>query len=174
MSQQNNVKAQEGHNTGEILMKSPPKGTRARNRRYYPYTRDPLTAGKKLKNPLVVTPEILKQGQSHYESYCIYCHGTKGDAGEGATVAPKMVIKPPSLLSDKAKSYSDGRIYHIIYEGQGLMGAYHIQLETSEQALLSPKSKNFDRDYKGSNNIWAVVHYVRSLQNPGLKNQEAL
>ena len=172
MAKQNHVKAQEGSDTGEMLMKTPPKGTRARNRRYYPYTRDPLTAGKKLKNPLVVSPEVLKQGKAHYESFCIYCHGAKGDAGEGATVAPKMVIKPASLLSDKAKAYSDGRIYHIIYEGQGLMGAYQMQLETSEQALLPHKPKNFNKDYKGSNNIWAVVHYVRSLQNS--KDKEAL
>ena len=164
MAKQNHVKAQEGTDKGEILMKLPPKGTQARNRRYYPYTRDPLKASAKLKNPLAVSEEVLKQGKTHYESFCIYCHGSKGDAGEGATVAPKMVIKPASLLSKKAKAYTDGRIYHIIYEGQGLMGAYQAQLETSEQALLSHKSKNFNREYTGSNNIWAVVHYVRLLQ----------
>ena len=172
MAKQSNIKAQEGSDKGEILMKSPPKGARARNRRYYPYTKDPLSAGAKLKNPLPVTKEILKQGQDHYERYCIYCHGSKGDAGEGATVAPKMVIKPASLLTDKAKSYTDGRIYHIIYEGQGLMGAYQAQLESSEQALLSHRSKNFSRSYKGSKNIWSLVHYVRSLQKLNSKKAQ--
>ena len=173
MAQQNPVKAQEGSAEGEMLMKAPPEGTRARNRRYYPYKGDPLKAGEKLKNPLENTREVLTKGQNFYEKFCIYCHGTYGDAGEGASVAPKMIIKPASLLTDKAKSYSDGRLYHIIYEGQGLMGAYRIQLETEEQVLMSHYMKEGEEEtYKGSPNIWSVVHYVRSLQkNPEEKGE---
>ena len=166
MAQQNNVKAQEGTKTGEAYVKLPPEGTRARNRRYYPYTRDPLKAATELKNPLEPTAEILSQGQKYYKMYCIYCHGAKGDSGEGASVTPKMSIKPASLLTEKAKAYKDGRIYHIIYEGQGLMGAYNLQLESEEQVVLSHHSKDKDwNEYKGSNKIWSVVHYVRKLQN---------
>ena len=165
MAQQKSVKPQEGSFTGEMLMKQPPEGTRARNRRYYPYRGDPLSAGRKLKNPLPADPEVLKKGRAYYEKFCIYCHGSYGDAGQGANIAPKMIVKPASLLTDKARAYSDGRIYHIIYEGQGLMGAYRIQLETNEQALLSHYIKGQDiSPYKGSNSIWSVVHYVRFLQ----------
>ena len=163
MAKQNNVKAQEGSDTGEILMKAPPEGTRARNRRYYPYSGNPLKAAQQLKNPLKSTKEILTQGQIHYKKFCIYCHGAYGDTGEGANVASKMAVKPASLLTGKAKSYSDGRIYHIIYEGQGLMGAYRIQLETNEQALMSHYMTE-ENKYRGSDSIWSVVHYVRSLQ----------
>ena len=62
-------------------------------------------------------------------------------------MASKFVVgrKPPSLLTDLIKGYPDGRIFHIITEGQGLMGAYIYQL---------PKID--DR--------WAVVNYIRSLQ----------
>ena len=171
MSKQNNVKAQEGTDEGQILMKMSPKGTRARNRRYYPYSKDPLRAGRELKNPLPSTTEVLMKGKEHYERYCIYCHGAKGDAGEGATVTPKMVIKPASLLTDKAKAYEDGRIYHIIYEGQGLMGAYNIQLETNEQVLMSHYVKDSVQKYKGSDSIWSVVNYVRFLQKASGANQ---
>jgi len=161
MAQQNNVKAQEGTKGGMSHMRTPPQGTKARNRSYYPYSRDPLKAEKELKNPLEPTSEVLRQGEKYYKMYCIYCHGLKGDAGEGASVVPKMAIKPASLLTDKAKAYKDGRIYHIIYEGQGLMGAYNIQLDTKEQVLLD-HSKG--EAYKGSHSIWSVVHYVRKLQ----------
>ena len=164
MAKQNNVKAQEGSDEGEILMRATPEGAMARNRRYYPYSGDPLRAEKKLKNPLEETVEVLSQGKVNYQRYCIYCHGNYGDAGEGASVAPKMVIKPASLLTDKAKSYSDGRIYHIIYDGQGLMGAYRIQLETNEQVLMSHYMKEEESEYRGSDSIWSVVHYVRALQ----------
>ena len=164
MSKQSNVKAQEGTDEGQILMKESPKGTRARNRRYYPYSKDPLKASKELKNPLPNTAEVIMTGKAHYDRYCIYCHGAKGDAGEGASVAPKMVIKPASLLTDKAKAYTDGRLYHIIYEGQGLMGAYRIQLETNEQVVLSHYIKDSFEKYRGSDSIWSVVNYVRFLQ----------
>ena len=164
MAQQNPVKAQEGSEEGKMLMRTPPEGARARNRRYYPYKGDPLKAAQELKNPLEKTREILTQGQNHYEKFCIYCHGTDGDSGEGASVAPKMIIKPASLLTDKAKSYSDGHLYHIIYEGQGLMGSYRIQLDTEDQVLMSHYIKEEEESYRGSNKIWSIVHYVRSLQ----------
>ena len=170
MAKQSNIKAQEGTDEGDLLMKESPKGTRARNRRYYPYTGDPLMAGEKLKNPLVENEKIMT-GKKHYERYCVYCHGTRGDVGEGATVAPKMFIKPPSLLTDKAKAYSDGRLYHIIYDGQGLMGAYRIQLETSEQVALSHFMKDSSKKYKGSESIWSVVNYIRLLQKSSESSQ---
>lgn len=164
MAQQNSVKAQEGTKEGVPLMKVPPEGTRARNRSYYPYPGDPILAGEKLKNPLKKNEQVLNQGKVYYERYCIYCHGSKGDAGEGATVVPKMILKPPSLLTDKAKGHTDGRMYHIIYEGQGLMGPYRIQLNTKNQVLLSHYVKDFSKEYKGSPSIWSVVHYLRFLQ----------
>lgn len=162
MIQQKHIKPQEGSAEGQLQMLLPPKGTRARNRSYYPYTGDPLKAAKELKNPLSLTPETLKEGESYYKKFCIYCHGRSGDSLKGATVAPKMLIKPPSLLTDKVKNLSDGRIYHIIHEGQGLMGPYRIQLGTKEQALqnyLTEKGR-----YQGSKRIWSVVLYIRSLQ----------
>ena len=171
MAKQKNVKAQEGTDEGALLMKESPEGAIARNRRYYPYTKDPLKAGRELKNPLPQSADIIMTGKAHYERYCIYCHGSKGDAGEGATVAPKMVIKPASLLTDKAKAYEEGRLYHIIYEGQGLMGAYNIQLETNEQVVMSHYAKDSFEKYRGSESIWSVVHYIRFLQKASESNK---
>ena len=55
-------------------------------------------------------------------------------------------VKPPSLLSEKIRNTKDGGIFHIITEGQGVMGTYINHM---------PMSK--DR--------WAVVAYVRKLQS---------
>ncbi len=169
MMKQKSIKAQEGTDEGESLMRLPPEGTRARNRSYYPFSKNPLEADQ-LKNPLKVTPGVFSQGKLYYQRYCIYCHGSKGDAKEGASVVPKMVIKPLSLITDKATSYSDGRIYHIIYNGQGLMGSYRAQLTTSEQVFLTHyvEGKGEVR-YKGSERIWSLVHYVRFLQRKSRK-----
>ena len=167
MMSQKSLKAQEGGPQGEMLMRLPPEGARARNRRYYPYTEDPEQA-KSLKNPFADDPAFIQAGKKHYERFCIYCHGRLGDSGEGATVAPKMIIKPPSLLADRALSMSDGEIYHIIYNGRGLMGGYSIQLETPEQLALSRHIgaglAAEAGEYKGSKNIWSVVSYIRALQ----------
>lgn len=172
MAKQHSVKAQEGSDEGKMLMRLAPEGTRARNRSYYPYSGNPKLAGRKLKNPLPATREVLSRGQAHYKKYCIYCHGSYGDSAEGALVAPKMLVKPASLLTDHAKAYKDGQIYHIIYEGQGLMGSYRIQLETNEQALISHYTVEGADEYKGSNNIWSVVHYIRALQKAPRQKQE--
>ena len=168
MIQQKHIKPQEGTKEGALQMRQPPKGTMARNRSYYPYQNDPLKAEKELKNPfLPASSERIKKGKVYYEKFCIYCHGTHGDSLTGATVAPKMLIKPPSLLTNKAKEYSDGRIYHIIYKGQGLMGAYRIQLGTKDQILGNYLTD--DGKYKGLEGIWAVVNYVRMLQKHSKK-----
>ena len=170
MMSQKSLKAQEGGPQGELLMRLPPEGAKAQNRRYYPYAKNPEKADS-LKNPLEMTPKVIQAGKKNYERYCIYCHGRLGDSGEGASVAPKMIVKPPSLLADRAKALSDGQIYHIIYEGRGLMGSYRIQLETAEQLSLSryiggkrAAKKSGGGEYRGSENIWTVVSYIRLLQ----------
>ena len=169
MIQQNPLKPQEGGKAGALQMLLPPEGAKALNRAYYPYAGDPVKAGEELENPLPLTPDILKDGRDHYRRFCIYCHGAEGDSGAGASVAPKMLVKPASLLTDKAKGYSDGRLYHIIQEGQGLMGGYRIQLGAREQVLERYFAE--DGSYLGSERIWAVVHYVRALQNSASRNE---
>ena len=126
-------------------LREPPLHTVPRGYSPYPYRGDPLKASQKLKNPLKgdFSSEVLFIGRKHYGNFCALCHGMSG-GGEGR-LASFMILKPPSLLSKKAKNFTDGRIFHIIIDGQGLMGSYQFQI---------PKSK--DR--------WAVVNYIRHLQ----------
>ena len=151
MIKQKNIKAQEGDETG-TFMRVPPDNTRARNKVYYPYKDDPEGAEKKLKNPFAgeLSPELIGIGKRQYERACIYCHGPTGE-GEGK-VAKKMTVKPPSLLTEKAINYSDGKMYHIIHEGQGLMGSYRKQV-------------------RGEKQRWALVNYIRMLQKQALEKQ---
>ncbi len=119
----------------------PVKGTVPRDFTPYPYPRDPELAGKNLKNVLQPTLTVLKRGQSIYNVYCIVCHGPKGK-GDGSII-PKFP-RPPTLLSEKVKDWSDGRIYHTITMGQNLMPSYASQVAPGDR--------------------WAVIHYVRALQ----------
>jgi mono/diheme cytochrome c family protein len=128
----------------KVQMLNPPDGTVSRGNPPYVYLNDPLAAEKQV-NPLAgnMSPEVLTLGQKTYEVYCGLCHGDHGN-GDGR-IAVKMAVKPRNLMSDEAKAYSDGRIYHAITAGKGVMGNYSTQITSAERR-------------------WAVVNYVRTLQ----------
>ena len=152
MMKQPSFKEQEGGAKGESTLRIPPKNTRARNKEYYPYKGRVQLAEKNLQNPYAgqLTAAVIGRGKRQYEKTCIVCHGPKGD-GVGL-VSMKMAVRPPSLLTVKVMNYSDGRIYHIIHEGQGLMGSYKKQVFRKK-----------DR--------WALVNYIRMLQRENLQRK---
>lgn len=125
----------------DVGMRVPPEGTLSQTFTPYHYAIDPDGAGRDLKNPLPRTKEMLLKGQRLYNSYCIVCHGDKGE-GNGSVV-PKFP-QPPTLHSDKVRGWSDGRIFHVITIGQNLMPSYSSQVNEEER--------------------WAIIHYVRVLQ----------
>ncbi len=134
-----------------IAMRVPVEGTIPQGYEPYRYANDPEGAGKNLKNPLRRTHEVLARGQKLYNTYCIVCHGVRGE-GDGSVV-PKFP-RPPSLSTDKVRGWPDGRIYHVISIGQNLMPSYASQLDPVER--------------------WAVVQYVRVLQKASSPNNEDL
>ena len=125
----------------EGSMRMPVKGTVPRNFESYPYFDNPEEAGRALKNPLKPTESVLKRGQHLFNTYCIVCHGPAGE-GDG-TIVPKFP-RPPSLQSDKVRTWSDGRMYHVMTAGQNLMPSYASQIAPGDR--------------------WAVIQYVRALQ----------
>ena len=148
MMEQDALKAQDyqpGGDGTKAASMLPPQGTVPQGYKPYPYHNDPAAAEKNLKNPYAndESAEVLKVGETKFNTYCIVCHGAQGK-GDGL-VAAKMLLKPPPLISDKIIGYNDARIYHIITDGQGVMSSYAYQMVNEK-----------DR--------WAVVKYVRSLQ----------
>ncbi|MCM2282461.1 MAG: cytochrome c [Bdellovibrionaceae bacterium] len=145
MMDQKAIKAQDyDHVTGEAGSRLPPAGTVPQGYKPYAFKGNPA-GGATLKNPFTgdLSPEVLALGQKKYETYCLVCHGVTG-AGDGP-VAAKMALKPPPVTSDKIIGVSDGAIYHIITDGQGVMSSYAYQMVDEK-----------DR--------WALVNYIRSLQ----------
>lgn len=145
------IKTQEGSLDGKMLMRVPPKHTISREYKPYPYGKFDIKAADTLKSPkgTLTADELMKfnnAGSEKYQIYCGVCHGPTGK-GDGP-IAGKMAKRPPSLVTDVYKSYSDGRIYNVVTNGWGLMGSYSSQI-TSE------------------NDRWAVVDYVRKLQKGG-------
>jgi len=130
-------------------MRKPVEGTVARGQEYYPFKGKPEEAGQKLVNPYLPTEENLKLGQQKYNTFCSPCHGWRG---EGDSHLNGQFPNPPSLHSDKVRNWSDGRIYHVIIEGQNVMPSYAKQLTEKER--------------------WAVILYIRALQRSLNAKQE--
>ncbi len=120
----------------------PPAGTVPRGFQSYRYANETAeVAGKRLRNPLRRTSDVLVRGKAMYDTHCIVCHGPGGE-GDG-TIVPKFP-RPPSLHSDKVRNWSDGAIFHVITIGQNLMPSYKAQVDPADR--------------------WAIIHYTRALQ----------
>jgi mono/diheme cytochrome c family protein len=106
-----------------------------------------------LKNPLstpqppgasvpVIPRNIAAAGDTLYQNFCTVCHGPTGNAD--GTVSRQMGA--PSLLTPRARAYTDGYLYSIIRYGRGVMPRYG-------DKLVVPAER------------WAVVSHVRKLQS---------
>lgn len=131
----------------------PVKGTVARG--YMPYTIPNTPEGfemaqNSLKNPLEPSQRELweKQGEELYGKYCVHCHGPAGD-GDGK-VGGKLPGAPPAYKS--IQGLTEGRIFHVITYGKGLMGSHASQLTQEER--------------------WKLVTYVQKLQGPAAGSTE--
>ncbi len=131
-------------------MRVPPEGTQPKGFVPYRYAAD-LERAQKNANPLAskMDDEILGVGLKYYTIHCAICHGDQGEGADKSSIAEKMALKPPTLLSDKVKAWTDGHIYHVITVGQGVMGPY---------------ASHIPEQYR-----WQVVNYIRYLQNTDKK-----
>ena len=122
-------------------MRTPIEGTVARGNMPYQFKGDPESAGKYLKNTLLPTEKNLDLGKKKYDIYCSPCHGYYG---EGDSRLRGQFPNPPSLHSEKVRTWTDGRLYHVITEGQNIMPSYASQMTRKER--------------------WATILYLRVLQ----------
>jgi mono/diheme cytochrome c family protein len=133
-------------------LRTPVPGTISLDYEPYPFaTADTVGPARQLFNPLPQTMSVLQSGRKYYNTYCIVCHGYKGD-GKGYIV-PKFPA-PPSLLTEKIRDWEEGRIFHIITRGRGNMPSYAGQLDSEQR--------------------WAIVHYVRALYRAAHPTEEDL
>ncbi len=99
-------------------------------------------------NPFPATKTGIASGKELYNINCAICHGEKADGNgyiwrDGEGPYPN---KPANFMDAELVSSSEGRYYHAIMRGKGVMGAYADKLSFEER--------------------WNVIHYIRSLQKP--------
>lgn len=87
---------------------------------------------------------FLRRGRERYAIFCTACHGSSGN-GQGVTTYYGMAgvanLHEARFLADQ---YPDGRVYDVITNGKGLMGAYGASIPVRDR--------------------WAIVAYLRVMQ----------
>lgn len=143
------------YNPNRMNMREPAPNTVKRNAHgWLPYriSKDSLEyASKVMKNPFDSTAQILADGKVLYETYCLHCHGSKGEGdgkvAQGVTVdgvQKSQVAGVANLRGDAYKNITEGHIFHVITHGKGLMGSHGGQVNPDER--------------------WKIAKYVKSLQ----------
>lgn len=152
-------KAQQQRNTQSA--KLPPVGTipfsgdasKAAFNMPYPYPDNNEgyeAAGLGLKSPIAMTEATVEQGKVLYGKFCTHCHGEKGE-GDGAVVN-NGGHPPPGSYTAALKDLPEGKIFHVITYGKGMMGSHASQVNKEER--------------------WMLVQYVKYLQNGGKMQRE--
>jgi outer membrane protein OmpA-like peptidoglycan-associated protein len=106
------------------------------------------TAAELRQNPYPISAKGLEEGKELYEIYCGVCHGNKGDGNgwlvDETNTNSKYLAAPTSYLTDELINAENGRYYHTIMQGKGVMGSYADKLSYEER--------------------WQVIHYIRTIQ----------
>jgi len=126
---------------GTISQGSIPNSTMSIDQFIYPYKLEEYElAGTNLKNPLQKDSITLAQGKEIYTKFCIQCHGEAGD-GNGSIVVNGKFPNPGAYWAKEG--LTQGKMFHTLTYGKGLMGSHASQLTKTER--------------------WKTVHWVQNL-----------
>lgn len=115
------------------------------NKMPYPFPNTPEgyeAAGVNIKSTVEETEENLAEGKRLYTNYCMMCHGEQGK-GDGILVQREKFPPPPSY-SGQLKDLPEGKMFHSVTFGKGLMGPHASLLSKTER--------------------WKIIQYVKQLQ----------
>ncbi|TAL66929.1 MAG: cytochrome c [Bacteroidetes bacterium] len=130
-----------------MTMRDPVPGTVPRDFIPFEYTNDPesrIKAGIELVNPFLPTTDELVRGKKVYATFCIGCHGIKGEGDGNLFTSGLYPLKPLSISGNTAAKLKDGEIFHTITLGIRSMGAHGSQIRPDDR--------------------WKLVLYIRKLQ----------
>ncbi len=99
-------------------------------------------AAAEIHTPMKSTKKNVLRGKEIYTLMCTHCHGEAGH-GDGAISKNGFIQGIPDYAT-KLKDLPEGKMYHTISYGKGLMGQHASQLNQFER--------------------WQVIEYVKLLQ----------
>src|SRR5436190_17046399 len=92
--------------------------------------------------PVKLDEQLVKQGQTQFNIYCVPCHGRIGD-GDGM-IPSRGFKRPPSYHIDRLRGAPVGHYFDVVTNGFGAMPAF--------KNRITPEDR------------WAIIAYVRALQ----------
>jgi len=108
---------------------------------------------RSMRNPVAVTPDVLREGMEHWADHCSPCHANNGS---GETMYGKtMYPRPPDMRRNETQDMSDGELYYTIQNGVMLSGM---------PAFGTPGDNDLDS--------WRLVAFIRHL--PSLSQAEVM
>ena len=116
----------------------------------YPYPNTPEgyeAAGAQLTSPLETNEENIAEGALLYGQMS---HGVEGK-GDGAISRNGHIAGIPDY-STKLKDLPEGKMYHTLQYGKGLMGSHASQLSQKER--------------------WLIIEYIKTLQGNDVESSE--
>lgn len=135
---------------GTISARQPVAGTIEYGARFMPYhlsstPADYERSATEVKSPIAMHKDHIEAGKAKYEIMCIHCHGAKGD-GQGKLVQNEAILGVPNFAV-ALKDLEEGKMFHTITHGKGIMGSHAAQVNTLER--------------------WQIIQYIHILQNGG-------
>lgn len=107
---------------------------------------------RRLRNPLPLTQELMKDARGHFADHCASCHANNG-SGQTA-IGRNVYPKAPDLRLPDTQTMSDGELFFIIQNG--------IRFTAMPAWGTGDPAKD-----SGS---WQLVHFIRHL--PSLTEEE--
>ena len=124
-----------------MTARQPVEGSIPRGYQPYGYENTPEgyeMAGQNLYNPIAYSDGVLADGKELYGMFCVHCHGKTGQ-GDG-TLVERDKFPPIPTKFTPALELAEGKMFHTITYGKGLMGSHASQLNQEER--------------------WKLVHYI--------------
>lgn len=100
---------------------------------------------REAKNPMPLTPEVLREAMEHFADHCALCHGNDGRGL--SEIGQNLYPKAPDMWLDETQRLSDGELFYIVKNGVRLTGMPAWGANTPEDDLDS----------------WKLVHFIRRL-----------
>jgi mono/diheme cytochrome c family protein len=98
------------------------------------------------QNPVLTSPEDLRDAQLHFADHCAICHAN--DGGGQTMMGNGLYPKAPDLRLPETQNLSDGELFWIIENGVRFTGM--------------PAFSN-GGEHGGAPDSWKLVHFIRHL-----------
>ncbi len=100
---------------------------------------------RNLRNPVLLTPDVMKEARAHFADHCASCHANDGS---GQTrMGKNFYPKAPDLRLSDSQDMSDGEMFFIIQNGIRFTG----------MPAWGTGNSSEDTD------SWKLVHFIRHL-----------